>query len=779
MNFNKLVLLIVMFFTGYMAYAQGTVDDYNRAYSMQDKYSNQVFYSNITPHWINSSHIFWYSCKTPDGYQYLVVNADKKTKTILFDNQKLASAISKNIKENAGTTFQKKVNSKALYLKNLKVNTDLDTCHFVYNNTNWTYIISTDILTNDGLVPTPNKPRNWTGFDTEKDWQPITSPNGHYQTYMKDNNVYIKELSTNKETQITTDGTENCYYSAYIKWSPDSKKLATYKIRSVQQRYVYYVESSPKDQLQPKLHKQPYTKPGDVLPFKIPHIFNIETGKVIIPETDLFAQQYDLGGLDWTADSKTITFEYNQRGHQVYRVLEISANTGTVRTIVEETNPKYVNYTRHFRYDLPKTHEMIWMSERDNWNHLYMYDYHTGKVKYQITKGQWYVRSVVKVDEDAKQIYFTANGMIPANLKLDSKVAKSSAIDSDQTSKVYQDPYLIYYYRIDFDGKHLTCLTPEAGMHKAWFSEDMKYLVDYYSYVNKAPITELRKVKNSKKLMTVEKADISRLVKAGWKAPEVFVAKGRDGKTDMWGLITRPTNFDPNKTYPIIEYIYQGPGNQYVPKTFIEYNRYFTSITELGFIIVQIDGMSTSFRSRDFENVCYHNLKDAGLPDHMLWIKAAANKYKYLDVNTVGIYGCSAGGQESTNAVLLHPDFYKAAYSACGCHDNRMDKIWWNELWMGYPIGDQYKESSNVENAHLLQVPLMLVVGELDNNVDPSSTMQVVNALEKANKEFELVIIPGAQHTVGGPYGLHKRYDFFVRNLMHKTPPKWSEVKSN
>ena len=245
----------------------------------------------------------------------------------------------------------------------------------------------------------------------------------------------------------------------------------------------------------------------------------------------------------------------------------------------------------------------------------------------------------------------------------------------------------------------------------------------------------------------------------------------------MWGIIIRPTNFDPSRRYPIIEYIYQGPGDQYVPKHFSPYDGYMSPLAELGFIVVMVDGMGTSFRSRAFENVCYKNLKDAGLPDHIAWIRAAAKKYPYMDIERVGIFGCSAGGQESTNAVLLHPDFYKAAYSACGCHDNRMDKIWWNELWMGYPVGEQYKECSNVENAHLLRRPLMLVVGELDDNVDPASTMQLANALIRAGKDFELVVIPGARHTMGETYGEHKRFDFFVRHLLHREPPKWDELR--
>ena len=244
----------------------------------------------------------------------------------------------------------------------------------------------------------------------------------------------------------------------------------------------------------------------------------------------------------------------------------------------------------------------------------------------------------------------------------------------------------------------------------------------------------------------------------------------------MWGIIQRPTNFDPTRKYPIIEYIYAGPGDNYVPKSFQPYNFYTTALADLGFIVVQLDAMGTSNRGKKFEEVCYKNLKDAGFPDRIAWIKAAAAKYPYMDIDRVGIYGCSAGGQESTAAVLFHGDFYKAAYSACGCHDNRMDKIWWNEQWMGYPVDSSYVACSNVENAYRLERPLMLVVGELDDNVDPASTMQVADALIKANKPFELVVIPGAHHTVGEAYGEHKRFDFFVKHLLGVEPPAWSSL---
>lgn len=737
-----------MLFTGGTALAQGTVDDYNRAYELRQKYNaSQVFYSNVSPRWVDGTENFWYVRNTPEGSEYVKVDAGKQKRTALFNQEKLSAALQ--------ARTGKEMDAMKLPLQRCRVTSGMDTLRFVCEGKFWCFDIRRNKLTEEGTVPAPGPQRHWMEVDDEKGGNPVTSPDGKYTAFIKNDNIYVRENATGKEKQLSQDGTLSNYYSSYIYWSPDSKHVAACRIRPVEKRYVYYVESSPVDQLQPKLHKQEYAKPGDELAFKVPCIFGVEDGKRLIPSTDLFSQQYDLSAPMWNKDGKGITFEYNERGHKVYRVLEMSAADGKVRPLIEEKEEKYVNYPRIFRHYMSDGKRIIWSSERDNYNHLYMYDRATGRPTHQITKGEWYVRGVQYVDEANQQIYFSANGM-----------------NKDE------DPYLIHYYRIGFDGKGLTALTPEEGMHNAWYSSDYKYLVDVYSKVDQAPVAVLRDARDGKIIMPLEKADISRLTANGWKAPEVFTAKGRDGKTDMWGVIYRPSNFDPAKKYPVIEYIYSGPGDQYVPKTFSSYNWWMTSLAELGFIVVQVDGMTTSFRSKEFEEVCYKNLKDAGLPDHIAWIKAAAQKYPYMDIDRVGIFGCSAGGQESTTAVLLHPEFYKAAYSACGCHDNRMDKIWWNELWMGYPVDDSYKACSNVENAHLLTRPLMLVVGEMDDNVDPASTMQVVNALIKANKDFELVVIPGAHHTMGEDFGEHKRYDFFVRNLLGVTPPTWDKVNT-
>lgn len=728
-------------------WAQGTADDYRRAYDVKSLFSSdKVYYSGVDAHWIGQTHAFWYVRHTPEGDFYQLVDADSRERSLLFNHDSLAVALR--------TASGREVRPGGLGLQRLSVSDDRKTLDFEFAGRRWHYRLEGNALECRGDVPAPRKGRHWMEVDDEKGGGPVTSPDGKWVAYVRENNVWVREKATGRERQLSYDGTIGFYYSSYIRWSPDSRKLVSCKLRPAEKRYVYYVESSPSDQLQPRLHKQEYAKPGDELTFKVPCIFHVETGKAVVPSTELFSHQYALHAPQWTADSKHIIFDYNERGHKVYRVLECSVETGEVRPIIEETHDKYVNYTRYFRHNLADGRHIIWMSERDNWNHLYMYDRTTGRPTHQITKGEWYVREVLRVDEENKWIYFSANG-----------------VNRDE------DPYHIRYYRIGFDGRNMEDLTPAKGMHSARFSADMAYLVDVCSTAEVPPVAVLRSGTDGRKVMSLEKADISRLEAAGWRKPEVFSAKGRDGKTDIWGLIYRPSNFSPDKRYPIVEYIYQGPGSQYVPKSFISYDWNMSSLAELGFIVVMVDGMSTSFRSREFENVCYQNLQDAGLPDHMAWLRAAARKYPYMDIDRVGIFGASAGGQESTNAVLLHPDFYKAAYSACGCHDNRMDKIWWNELWMGYPVGEQYRKSSNVENAHLLRRPLMLVVGELDDNVDPASTMQVADALIKARKDFELVVLPGAGHTMGELFGERKRFDFFVRHLMGVTPPSWDEVK--
>lgn len=725
--------------------SQGTVEEYKRAFSLSEKYRDKVLNANITPQWIGRTNQFWYVRQSNEGRHYVIVDAAKQERKELFDAQMLSKKLAKVI--------DKKVDAGRLNLINLRVANQLDTLSFVYDGRRFTYLPALDSLSQDG--ENRERPsRYWGSVNTERESRPTTSPDGKYEARVRDYNVWVKEVDGGEERALTTDGTDSLYYAASLRWSPDSRKLLAVKMSKVEVRQISFIESSPRDQLQPKIHTRDYPKPGDSLSQRIPVIFDLEYDLKMEADNSLFPHQYSLYRFDWSADSKTVMFEYNQRGHQLFRVLEMSALTGGVRVIIEEKSNTFVNYNRYFHRKLANGTESIWMSERDNWNHLYLYERCSGEVKRQITKGEYYVREIIEVDEEKREIIFSANGMVKD-----------------------EDPYLVRYYRTGIDNDSLTCLTPDEGMHQAWFSHDKQYLVDTWSMVNKAPVTVLRDGRTGKVLMPLEEADISQLLAEGWIAPEPFVAKGRDGKTDIWGVIVRPTHFDPNKSYPVVEYIYAGPGSHYTPKSFFASNGNMSPLAELGFIVIQLDGMGTSFRSKAFEDVAHHNLRDAGFPDRILWLKAAAEKYPYIDSTRVGIFGASAGGQESMAGVLFHPEHYKAAYSSCGCHDNRMDKIWWNEQWLGFPIGEQYKYNSNVENAHLLTRPLMLVLGEVDDNVDPASTLQVCDALIRAGKDFEFVMLPGVGHTMGGSYGEHKRYDFFVKHLMKVLPPAWDEVK--
>ncbi|HMF70347.1 MAG TPA: prolyl oligopeptidase family serine peptidase, partial [Flavitalea sp.] len=534
-------------------------------------------------------------------------------------------------------------------------------------------------------------------------------------------------------------------------------KLIANKVRPNKQHLVYLIESSPLDQLQPKLHTRNYLKPGDALPQRQPVLFNINDKKSIAVDPGLISSQYSLSYPVWRKDSRSFTFEYNQRGHQVYKIIEVNGATGEVKDIVDERSKTFIEYSgKKYRFDIADGKEIIWASERDGWNHLYLYDGMTGKVKNQITKGEWVVRNVVKVDETNRTIIFEGSG-----------------------KQKDQDPYFIQYYKINFDGTGLTALTTENGNHTATFSPDYSSFVDTWSRIDEPAVTTIKGAGDGKILMELEKADIKGLLSTGWKLPEVFSTKARDGVTDIWGMIIRPSNFDPKKKYPVIEYIYAGPQSSFVPKNFVTDSRGdLHQLVELGFIVVQIDGMGTSNRSKAFHDVCWKNLKDGGFPDRIIWMKQAAKKYPYMDISRVGIFGNSAGGQNSAGALLFHPEFYKVAVSSSGCHDNRMDKMWWNELWMGYPIGPQYAESSNVTNAHKLQGKLLLILGELDDNVDPSSSLQVMDALIKANKTYDFLLVPGMGHSMGGDYGEHKRRDFFVKNLIGVDPPDWESQQS-
>ncbi len=668
------------------AQAQGTKADYERANTVRDWTSGKVFKTKVEPHWFDNGDKFWYRNDLPGGKrEFVLVDAVKGTREIVTED--------KLPKE-----------KKAAPGKEEPV-----------------------------VAQQPRRAND--------------SPDGTWTAFIKENNVWLRDRKSKEETRLSNDGKADDSYGR-VYWSPDSKRLVAIKTKAGGDRKVTLVESSPKDQLQPKTSTINYIKPGDPIPQAKPHLFDIENAKEIAVSDELFPNPWDVSYEHWSSDSKQFHFVYNQRGHTVVRLLALDAETGKVSTIVNEECKTFFDYAYKLYVNyLDDTGEAIWMSERNGWNHLYLVNLKTGEAK-NITDGKWVVRGVDRVDAKERTVWFRAMGMHPD-----------------------EDPYHVHFCRVKFDGTGLVELTEGDGTHSVQHSPDRRFLIDTYSRVDLPPVTELRRESDGKKVCDLEKADASALLKTGWQYPERFVAKGRDNKTDIHGYIVRPSNFDPKKKYPVIEHIYAGPHDHHVRKTFTP-SPFEQRFAELGFILVKIDGMGTNWRSKAFHDVCWKNLGDSGFPDRIAWIKAAAEKYPEMDIaKGVGIFGGSAGGQSSTRALIAHGDFYTVAVSDCGCHDNRMDKIWWNELWMSWPIGPHYAEQSNVTQAHKLKGKLLLVVGELDRNVDPSSTMQVANALVKADKDFDLLIVPGAGHGAAEtPYGNRRRMDYLVRNLLGVEP---------
>ena len=705
----SLLCLLTMAFGAESAASQVTRADYERADTIL-KCSDRVYSPAIHPEWIDSSHYFWYKNHEKEGDFYYLVNAESGKKQRAADKKGLAAFFSKKQKKLAESLLKEE----------------------------------------------EKRPDRWRR--REEAPVPVVSPDKKWEAYVKDNNLYLSPVRDEKEKDkpkeeiaLTMDGTANLRYDGWsIIWSPDSRKLATVKVRDVQERRIPLIESSPSSQKQPILQWRNYAKPGDVLPVYLPVLFDVEARKQMALNVTPYENQFYLNLTGWREDSRAFTFEFNQCGHQRYVIGEVSAADGSIRHLVDEQTKTFIYYYNNYRYDLDDGKELLWISERDGWRHLYLIDGTSGQVKQQVTKGEWVVRQVDYVDETNRVVYFTASGFNKG-----------------------EDPYNLHYCRINLDGTGFTDMTPENGNHRVTFSADRSYFTDVYSRPDLPPVSQLKRTSDASVVAGLQRCDVSALQAESWQMPEVFCAKGRDGQTDIWGNIYRPMHFDASKSYPVVEFIYAGPHDSHVDKDFKPAHHLVSKLVELGFIVVSIDGMGTSNRSKAFHDVCWKNLKDAGFPDRIAWMKAAGAKYKYMDLNRVGIYGWSAGGQNAMAALLFHNDFYKVAVALCGCHDNRMDKIWWNEQWMGYPIDASYSTSSNVDNAYRLKGKLLLINGELDDNVDPASTLQVVSALMKANKNFEQLYLPGKTHSLGGPFEMHKMHDFFVKNLLGQEPPEW------
>ncbi|KAF9869583.1 hypothetical protein CkaCkLH20_12976 [Colletotrichum karsti] len=561
------------------------------------------------------------------------------------------------------------------------------------------------------------------------------------RVFVKGHNIWLRDSSP-EESKLTSNATEEYPYDeSRIIISPDEKFIVVWQYTPEEDHKIHLRESVPADQLEPKVRSVQYLKPGDRVRVDRPRLFNIESKSEVATDDKLFRNPYKIDHIGWSDDSSEYRFLLNERGHQHLRVIGMKT-TGEVRALIEESSETFIDYSGKLYYrSIENTDEMLWASERDGYSHLYLFDLKKGILKLQITKGQWNFHSTVDVDEKSRRIIFSGYGMAAE-----------------------QDPYHAHLARVNFDGEEFKILTGGDGSHRWTLSPDKQFFVDTWSRVDALPQSVLRSLDTGEQLIQLEGHEngIERLLAEGWMAPEKFSAPGRDGRTLIYGIIIRPSHFDPSNKYPVLEDIYAGPHNFHTPKQFSALSEQ-RQWAEQGYVVVILDGMGTNWRSKEFHDVCYKNLKDAGFPDRIAWIKSAAETRPWMDISRVGVMGGSAGGQSAVAALIHHHDFYKVAIADSGCHDNRMDKIWWNEQWMGYPVDKSYEDSSNVVHADKLRGALMLIVGELDDNVDPASTFQLINALNEADKDYEFLFIPGAGHCSGRRGFALRRQERFLR----------------
>ncbi|MCK8457144.1 DPP IV N-terminal domain-containing protein [Sphingomonas faeni] len=714
-------------------------------------------------HWTPDGRRFSYRKTVAGGFAFEAVDAQTLAKSPAFDAAKLAAAL--------GDARHETVDPMHLPFAAFDYMEDGKAIAFSLDETRWQCGI---VVYRCEAVVDRSRPR---GFGVVRDMavpadnSPKASPDGNWTAFVQGDNLVVRKTGDTTIVPLSVDGTAGDFYDPEtLRWSPDSRHIMIYRVRPGYQRRVLRVESSPRDQLQPKLQSQLYPKPGDAIDQERPVLFDVAMRRQTVIDDALFPNPYQLSAPRWRSDGRSVAFDYVRRGFGQARVIAVEADTGVAHAAVTEDAKTFVYADRRYAHEVGADgREIVWASERDGWNHLYLIDGRTGAVKNRITTGDWVVRDVIAVDDAKRQIIFSASGM-----------------------NAGEDPYFRHVYRIDFDGRHLTALTPAKADHDTRFSPDGTLYVDTYSRVDLPTVSELHRSSDGALVATITTGDDSALRTAGFRPPEAFVAKGRDGKTDIWGVVVRPHDYDPSKRYPVIENIYAGPHDSFVPKQYWPFGYHsggdkvigMQEQADLGFIVVQIDGMGTANRSKAFQDVAWKNLADSGFPDRIAWHRAMAAKDPSYDIGRVGIYGASAGGQSTLNALLFHGDFYKVGVAYAGCYDNRMDKISWNEQWLGWPVDASYAAASGVDHAAQLTGKLLMIVGEQDSNVDPASTMQVADALIRAGKDFELLVVPGGEHSVGrstGPidYVARRQFGFFVRELGGEAVPDWNGVSLN
>ncbi len=709
-------------------------DRFDDALALPKRTENKVFRDRVQPHWLADGKSFWYRVRTgPNDHEFVWVDTTRGERTTAATLQELGLPVGEAAKTSA-MTLELRPTRRTGQESGLTLINQLGEDIELY----W--------------ISQQGKHIRYGGIGAGQQRDQHTFE-GHVWLVTSSTGAHLAVIEAGPLVQtFLIDGRGIAPAQAEVRPktgrglpSPDGSCRISTEFEPVPKRRITIVESSPADSLQPKLKIVDYLKPGDPLP-KPQWVIEKAGGETLRVARELYDNPYTADGkLDavWAPDSREFYFDYNQRGHQLYRILAVDAETGAVRVVVEETAETFIHYSRkNWRHWLHASGELLWMSERDGWCHLYLYDVKTGTVKNPVTTGAWPVREVLHVDETRREVWFLASGL-----------------------REKEDPYHLHLCRVNLDGSGFTQLTEGDGNHHVEFSPGREYFLATWSRADHPPVTELRHSREGRLVAVLERADASALLAAGWTLPERFVAKGRDGKTDIHGVLIKPSHFDPSRKYPVVEDIYAGPHSAFAPKDFDRQIR-MHQLAELGFIVVKLDGMGTNHRSKAFHDVCWKNLKDAGFPDRKRWIAEAAKTRPWMDLGRVGIIGGSAGGQNAMRALLDHHDFYHVAVADCGCHDNRMDKIWWNEQWLGWPVDEAYVRSSNVEDAHKLQGKLLLIVGELDTNVDPASTTQVVHALQKAGKTFDYMPITGTGHGAAEtPYGSRLRMEFLVRHL--------------
>jgi dipeptidyl aminopeptidase/acylaminoacyl peptidase len=748
-----------------------TSDDYARAERfMTYNTTPLVFRNNVRPTWLDGNR-FWYRVNVVGGAEFVLVDAAGASKSPAFDHERVAAALSSAAK----STYT----ALTLPFNDFDYTSDERAIEFNLAKQRWRCDRDGASCTVTGTA----RPRAaGAGGGAEGERAQVASPDGTRAAFVRNHNLWVRELKGGQETQLTTDGEPDFAYARndagwtrsdtpVVVWSPDSKKIATFRHDSRGVGEMYFVNTTVGH---PTLTTLKYPLPGDDKIFMLERVvIDVDQKKVtkvdlpLDPHRSTLCDHIVCGGqwsdVQWSADSTEVAFVSTSRDHKREDLRVADASTGRVRNVLAERAETFFESGQgrvNWRY-LQKSKEVLWFSRKDDWGHLYLHDAGNGLQKNRITAGEGNVTQVMRVDEEARVIYFQGVG-----------------------KEKGRDPYFRHFYRIGFDGQGQTLLTPEDADHAIDLSPSGRFFVDTYSTPEVPPVSVLRDL-DGKVVLELERADISQLLSAGWKPPMPFTVKARDGKTDLYGLIYRPTDFDASRKYPIINNIYPGPQTGSVgSRSFSPARGDTQAIAELGFIVVQIDGMGTPWRSRTFHEAYYGDMGDNTLPDQVAGMKELASRYPWIDLERAGIYGHSGGGFATAGAMFRYPNFFKVGVSQAGNHDNRVYEDDWAEKWQGLLVkrGDgstNYDDQANQNHAKNLKGKLLIAHGTMDLNVPYYSTLLVVDELIKHNKDFDLIMFPNRGHGFGNePYMVRRRWDYFVKHLLGAEPPANYEMRS-